>query len=354
MVMSKIAAKEGRFRLGITHGDVNGIGYEVILKALSDNRMVEMLTPVVYGSGKVASYYRKTVNIPDFQFNIISKIQEASPRKPNLLNITDQEIKIELGQPTTIGGEMALLSMEKVIADFDAGELDAIVTAPIHKKSIQSESFRFPGHTEYFANHFNIKDYLMLMVFQGLRIGMVTGHIPLQKVAASITEELILRKLAILQKSLIQDFAVRKPKIAVLGLNPHAGDEGLLGDEENQVIIPAIAKANEMGILAFGPYPADGFFGSVSFRHFDGVLAMYHDQGLAPFKTMAFHEGVNFTAGLPLIRTSPVHGTGFTMAGKDQASADSFRQAMLLALDIHRNRLMYQELTEDPVPAGTE
>lgn len=353
-MMTKTTAKESRFRIGISHGDVNGIGYEVILKTLSDNRILEMMTPVVYGSAKVASYYRKTINIPDFQFNIIHKVVEANPRKANLINITDQEIKIEMGQLNATGGVMAVMSIQQALADFDAGELDALVTAPINKKSIQSEAFHFPGHTEFLANHFNIKNFLMLMVHQNLRVGMVTGHIPLSQVPGTITEELILRKLAILQKSLIQDFGIRKPKIAVLGVNPHAGDDGIIGEEEIQVIKPAIEKANEMDMLAFGPYPADGFFGAMAFRKFDAVLAMYHDQGLIAFKTLGFHEGVNYTAGLPLIRTSPAHGTGFEITGKDQASPDSFRQAMLLALDIHRNRLMYQELTEDPLPAGNE
>lgn len=350
--MNKTPAKENRFRIAISHGDVNGIGYEIILKTLSDNRVLEMLSPVVYGSAKVASYYRKTINIPDFQFNIIHKISEANPRKANLLNITDQEIKIDMGQLTQTGGEMALLSLQEILSDFDKGEIDALVTAPINKKSMQSEHFSFPGHTEYLANHFKIKDFLMLLVHQNLRIGVVTGHLPLSRVADAITEELILRKLAILQKSLVQDFAIRKPRIAVLGVNPHAGDEGVIGQEEIQVIKPALVKANDMGILAFGPYPADGFFGVMSYLKFDAVLAMYHDQGLIAFKILGFQDGVNYTAGLPLIRTSPDHGTGFDIVGKDQASPDSFRQAMMLALDIHRNRMMYQELTQDPLPAG--
>lgn len=343
--------QEDRIRIGITQGDINGIGYEVIIKTLADNRIIENNIAIVYGVSKVASYHRKAVDVPaEFTFNLIKSADVAHPKRANIINVFDKEVKIDLGQSTENGGYMALLSLKAAIQDIRENKIDVLVTAPINKYNIQSEDFNFPGHTEYLAQHFGIDKYLMLMVSNGLRIGVATGHVSLKNVAKMITEELIMEKLRIMNDSLIKDFNIRKPKIAVLGLNPHAGDRGLIGEEEQKVIIPTIQKAFAEGIMAFGPYPADGFFGNSEYTKFDGVLAMYHDQGLIPFKTLSFKHGVNFTAGLPIIRTSPAHGTAYELAGKNIASHDSFREAMYLACDIYKNRKLYEELTVKPLP----
>jgi len=336
-------AKESRFRLGITHGDVNGIGYEVILKALSDQRMLESMTPIIYGSSKAASYHRKTIKT-NVNFQSIQHLDEASAKAVNVLNVTNEEIRIELGTTSPASGEIAVLALRRAMTDLKEGRIDAMVTAPIDKKAVQSESFRYSGHTEFLAAETAVKDYLMLMVSPQLRIGMVTGHIPLSSVAGALTQEKIESKLNILDYSLRQDFGVIRPRIAVLGLNPHASDDGLLGEEEHKIISPVIERANASGKLVFGPYPSDGFFGAMGHLKFDGVLAMYHDQGLIPFKLTAFHEGVNFTAGLPVIRTSPAHGTAFDIAGKDIANHDSMLQAIFLAQQIYENRLAFLEL----------
>jgi len=342
--MEQQAEKEKRIRIGITHGDVNGISYEIIIKTLQDQRLMELYTIVVYGSSKVASYHRKVLNINDFNFNLVKKADQAHPRRPNIVNIHDEEIKIDLGKSTPIAGELAFLSLEAATEDLIRKDIDVIVTAPINKKNIQSPGFTFPGHTEYFAGKFNTEDYLMLMINNVLRIGVVTGHIPVSKVAEVLTTDLILRKIRVMNHSLMRDFGIVKPRIAVLSLNPHAGDEGLIGTEETTVIQPAIEKAYGQNIMAFGPYPADGFFGSSSFKKFDGILAMYHDQGMVPFKLMSFDEGVNFTAGLPVIRTSPAHGTAYDLAGKNEASPEAFRNALYMAGDIYMHRMEYDEL----------
>ena len=336
--------KERRVRIGITHGDVNGIGYEIIIKTLQDQRLMELYTIVVYGSSKVASYHRKVLNINEFNFNLIKKADQAHPRRPNLINIHDEEIKIDLGKSTPIAGELALLSLEAACEDLQNNLIDVIITAPINKKNIQSPGFSFTGHTEYLAQKFKAENCLMLMINNVLRIGVVTGHIPLSKVKETITTEMILGKIQVMNNTLMRDFGIVKPRIAVLALNPHAGDDGLLGDEEKTVIIPAIEKAYEKNILAFGPYPADGFFGATGFRNFDGILAMYHDQGMVPFKLMSFDEGVNYTAGLPVIRTSPAHGTAYDLAGKNEASPEAFRNALYMAGDIFIKRMEYDEL----------
>lgn len=342
--MNEIAEKERKIVVGITHGDINGIGYEIIIKALMDSRMTELFTPVVYGTAKVASYYRKTLNINDFSFNIIRKADQANPRKANMVNLMDQEVKIDLGISTQVAGELSFLALEAATDDLKNGLIDVLVTAPINKKNIQEAGFHFPGHTEYLESKFPSDGYLMLMVGPTLRIGVVTGHIPLSEVPAHITVENILNKLTVLNRSLVQDFGITRPKIALLGLNPHAGEEGLLGKEEKEVILPAIVKAKESGILSFGPFPADGFFGFNDHSKYDGVLAMYHDQGMIAFKTLSYQEGVNYTAGLPFVRTSPAHGTAYELAGKDMASPDSLRQAIYLACDIHKTRKMNKEL----------
>ncbi|MCK9421899.1 MAG: 4-hydroxythreonine-4-phosphate dehydrogenase PdxA [Bacteroidales bacterium] len=353
--MEQTTEKEKRIRVGITHGDVNGISYEIIIKTLQDQRLMELYTIVVYGSSKVASYHRKTLNINDFNFNLVKKADQAHPRRPNIVNIHDEEIKIDLGKSTSIAGELALLSLEAATDDLLKNNIDVVVTAPINKKNIQSANFPFPGHTEYFAKKFSADDYLMLMINKVIRIGMVTGHIPLGSVRDALSEELILRKIRVMNHSLMRDFGVIKPRIAILALNPHAGDNGLLGDEEKTIIQPAIDKAYNQNILAFGPYPADGFFGAGSFKNFDGILAMYHDQGMTPFKVMTFEEGVNFTAGLSIVRTSPAHGTAYDLAGKNEASPESFRNALYMACDIYMNRLEYDALHSNVLqPAGPE
>lgn len=347
--MNEVPEKEKRINVGITHGDINGIGYEIIMKALMDQRMIEMFTPIVYGTAKVASYYRKALNFNEFSFNIIRKADQAHSRKPNMVNLMDQEVKIDLGISTQVAGELAFMALEAATEDLKNGSIDVLVTAPINKKNIQEAGFNFPGHTEYLESKFPSDGHLMLMVTQNLRIGVVTGHIPLHEVAGQITVERISKKIKILNQSLIQDFGINKPKIALLGLNPHAGEDGLLGNEEKEVIIPAIEKAREKGMLVYGPFPADGFFGFENHSKYDGVLAMYHDQGMIPFKALSYHEGVNFTAGLPYVRTSPAHGTAYDLAGKDLASPDSMRQAIYLALDIYKTRKMNKDLQDNAV-----
>jgi 4-hydroxythreonine-4-phosphate dehydrogenase len=335
--------------VGISHGDINGIGYEVIIKALMDSTINEICVPVVYGSPKVAAYHRKALNINNFSFNNIRSAEEANPKKANLINCLDDNIRVELGKSTPQGGEAALISLEKAVSDLVSGKIDVLVTAPIDKKNIQSEQFQFKGHTEYLKSRAGADDVLMFMISESLRIGVATGHMPLKDVPGMITADLILKKLRLMNQSLILDFGIRKPRIAVLGLNPHAGEDSLLGTEEAEVIAPAIQQALKEDMLIFGPFPADGFFGAGSFSKFDGILAMYHDQGLTPFKALSFDTGVNFTAGLSFIRTSPVHGTAFQIAGKGEASENSFRQSVYLACDIFRNRQMYAEITRNPL-----
>lgn len=341
---------DGKVVVGITQGDINGIGYEVIIKTLSDNRVNDFCVPVVYGSPKVAAYHRKAINMENFNFNQIKDITEVNARKTNIINCMDDNVRVELGKVTEVAGEGSVLSIEAAIADLKNGKLDVLLTSPINKQNVQSTKFSFPGHTEYLASTFDTKDVLMLLVSDIMRVGVVTGHIPLSEVPRSINKELILKKLRLLNSALLKDFGIRKPRIAVLGLNPHAGDAGVLGNEEQEIIIPAIKQANEEGIVAVGPYPADGFFGADNFAKFDAILAMYHDQGLAPFKSLAFDSGVNYTAGLPIVRTSPSHGTAFEIAGQSKASENSFRNALFLAIDIHKNRLEYEELTKNPLP----
>ncbi len=338
-----------KIRLGISHGDINGIGYEIIFKTLSDIRMFDMCTPIIYGSSKVAAYHRKTLNISNFNLNNIKDANEAHAKRVNIINCVDDNIRVELGKETKMGGEAAYAALSLAVEDLKNGKIDVLVTAPIHKKNIQSDNFKFPGHTEYLQKEFNAKESLMFLVSDVLKVGVVTGHIPLNAVSKAITKEKIISKLKIMNKSLKEDFTIRKPKIAVLGLNPHSGDNGLIGKEEQDVIIPAIEEAKQQGIVALGPYPADGFFGSNNLSKFDAVLAMYHDQGLTPFKTIAFSSGVNFTAGLPYVRTSPDHGTAFEIAGQGVADEESFRQAIYVALDVFKNRTSFQELSKDPL-----
>ncbi len=338
-------------KVGITQGDINGIGYEIILKTLSDPRFVELCTPVVYGSAKVAAYHRKALDMEPVNFNIVTSAEQVMDGQNNLINCVDDEVKVEIGRATEQAGEAALAALECAVEDLANGDIDVLITAPINKFTMQSETFSFPGHTEYLEEKLADEDEkaLMILLTEELRVALVTGHMPITQVAPSITEELILEKINIFAHSLQHDFGIRKPRIAVLSLNPHAGECGLLGDEEQHIIQPAIEKANKSGILCFGPYATDGFFGTQRYKHFDGVLAMYHDQALAPFKALAMDEGVNFTAGLQYIRTSPDHGTAYDIAGKNEASANSFRQAIYTAIDVYRNRMFDDEAHASPL-----
>lgn len=324
--------------IGISIGDINGIGPEVVIKALSDNKMFRYFTPVIYGSAKVLSFYRKSLNQNNFNFTPISSIKEVNHRKVNVINCWPDQIEINPGVSNEEGGKCAFDALEKAAEDLKAGEIQALVTAPINKLNIQSDSFKFPGHTEYLAEKAEAKDSLMFMVSEHLRVGVLSGHIPLKDVAAQVEQKKIEHKLKMMLASLKKDFGIQKPKIAVLGLNPHAGEDGLLGTEDKDIITPAIMSMKEKGHIIMGPYPADGFFGNGEFKKFDATLAMYHDQGLIPFKSLTFASGVNFTAGLPFVRTSPDHGTAYAIAGKDLADESSMRTAIFAALDISNYR----------------
>lgn len=336
-----------KLKIGISIGDVNGIGLEVVIKTLADPKILDYCTPIVYGHTKVASFHRKALNLGDFSFNVITSPDQVNPKRANLINCWEEDVKIELGQSTPTGGKYAFLSLEKAVTDLVAGTIDALVTAPINKHNIQSDSFSFAGHTEYLQERAGGQDSLMFLVSDDLKVGVVTGHIPVGEIAQKITVGGIVSKLKLMNESLKKDFWIRKPKIAVLGLNPHAGDNGLIGSEELTTIIPAIKEAQALGILAMGPYAADGFFANGSYLKFDAVLAMYHDQGLIPFKQIAFENGVNFTAGLNIIRTSPDHGTAYDIAGKNQASEISFREALFSAIHIVKHRRESAQLQEN-------
>ena len=342
-------SEKNRIRVGITQGDINGVGYEVIFKAFSNTEMFDICTPIVYGSPKVAAYHRKAID-SQTGFTIINSATEAHRGKLNILACVDDELKVELGNPTEDAGKAALASLERALADYREGLIDVLVTAPINKHTIQAENFHFPGHTEYIQERAGEGEKaLMILMKDELRVALVTGHLPVKSISSAITKELIQEKLTIFEHSLSRDFRIEKPRIAVLALNPHAGDNGLLGTEEQDIIIPALAEMKEKGMFCYGPYPADGFFGSEQYTHFDGILAMYHDQGLAPFKALAMEEGVNYTAGLPIVRTSPAHGTAYDIAGKGVASAASLRHAIYTALDICRNRDAYDEARQNPL-----
>ena len=332
-------AENKNFTIGITQGDINGIGYEVIIKSLSDNRIMEMCTPVVYGLSKVASYHKKYMEMPDFTFQYTKTAEQLSTKRPNLINLYEEEVKIDLGTSTKIAGQMAERSLYAAGRDLKNKLIDAIVTAPVNKNNIQSEKFKFPGHTAFFEHYFGGKEFpaLMLMVAENLRVGFATNYMPVKEVAGNLTTEALVQKLEILNRSLKQDFALNNPKIAVLSFNPHNGDDGILGDEDQKIVQPAVAQAFHNGINAFGPFSADGFFASGAYTKFDAVLAMYYDQGMIPFKLLG-KNGVNFTAGLPIVRTAPAHGTAYDIAGKNIADPQSMRNAIYLAIDILRNR----------------
>lgn len=340
-------------KIGITHGDFNGVGYEVILKALSDDRILELFTPVVYGIPALAEWYSKPLDIPAIHWNVIKESADAKPGVYNLVDVSVDGVvpKVKAGESTPEAGAAALKALEAAVEALKEEDIDALVTAPINKNNIQSEDFHFPGHTEYLEDRLGDEGdkALMILCAGGLRVALVTAHVPLADVSQAITKELIIEKLAIFNESLMRDFGITHPHIAVLSVNPHAGDHGVIGTEDDGVVTPAIAEVRQEGIQAFGPYPADGFFGAGHYRKFDGVLAMYHDQGLIPFKTISMDEGVNFTAGLPYVRTSPDHGTGYDIAGHGKASEESLRAAIYTAMDIVRNRARYDEARENPL-----
>jgi len=342
--MTKI--KSTKIKLGISIGDPNGIGIEVILKTLSDNRLMELFTPLIFGAKNIILSQAKTLEIQDLKFNFIDSIEDLKSGQINVMSVCDESFKHSFGEESNESGKISFQSLSAAVASLKSSEIDALITAPINKNAIQSPNFEFPGHTEYLQNEDKATDSLMLMLSDTARIGVVTGHVPLREVGKQLSAELILAKLFILNKSLKDDFSIRKPKIAVMGLNPHAGDNGLLGKEEQEIIIPAINQAKSIGILAFGPYAADGFFGSNAYSKFDGILAMYHDQGLIPAKSFSFGTGVNFTAGLSFVRTSPDHGTAFEIAGQGIANEGSFRAAMYTAAELCKNRNLNAELAE--------
>jgi 4-hydroxythreonine-4-phosphate dehydrogenase len=337
--------KSEKITLGISIGDFNGVGIEIILKTFLDKRMFDFCTPVLFGSAKLITAYKKNMDI-NLLFNGIRHVDAAIQGKFNVLNLWKDEFEVNLGTPTAESGKYAFLSLEAATEALAKGEIDLLVTAPINKENIQSEEFKFPGHTEYLESKLNGKS-LMILMADTLRIGLITGHSPVSKVAESITPELIKEKVAILYETLVQDFAISKPKIAILGLNPHCGDHGVIGAEDDEMIRPTIAEIQNEGKLVYGPYAADGFFGSESYKNFDAILAMYHDQGLAPFKALSFGEGVNFTAGLNKVRTSPDHGTAYDIAGKDLANINSFKEAVFSGIQIFKTRREYNSLTEN-------
>lgn len=342
--------QERKIRVAITQGDTNGVGYEVILKVFADPEMLELCTPIIYGSPKIAAYHRKALDL-ETNFSIINSAEEMRDGRLNLLTCFDEEIKIELGQPSQEAGQAALMALDRVMTDFRSGFYDVLVTAPINKATIQSPGFQFPGHTEYIETSVGDgQKALMILMNDSLRVALVTTHLPVKDIAKAITKEAIVEKATVFHQALKRDFRVSSPRIAVLSLNPHAGDDGLLGSEEKDVIAPAIEELAAKGVQAFGPYAADGFFGSGTYDHFDGVLAMYHDQGLAPFKAIALESGVNYTAGLPIVRTSPDHGTAYDIAGQGCADENSMRQAIYTAIDVFRNRQFYDEPLQNPLP----
>ncbi|MEG1616584.1 MAG: 4-hydroxythreonine-4-phosphate dehydrogenase PdxA [Bacteroidales bacterium] len=339
-----------KIRVGITQGDINGVGYEVILKTLAEPRIAEICTPIVFGSSKVAAYHRKALELPPVNFNIINSASEALEGKLNMVNCVDDDVKVELSKSTPAAGEASLQALELALQEWENGNIDVLVTAPINKNNIQSSEFDFPGHTEYLEMKCGKgRKSLMILMQDTLRVALVTTHVPVSEIAPLITKENVLEKIKILNNVLKQDFGIQRPRIAVLALNPHAGENGLLGNEEEKEIIPALKEAQEQGVLCFGPYAADGFFGAGKYTHFDAVLAMYHDQGLAPFKIVAMDEGVNFTAGLPIIRTSPAHGTAYDIAGQNKASEVSFRHAIYTAIDVFNARNQYKEMRANPL-----
>jgi 4-hydroxythreonine-4-phosphate dehydrogenase len=337
-----------QIKIGITLGDINGIGPEVVIKALQDNRILTNCTVIIYGSTKVLAAHNKTIE-GEFAYQSIKESEKPDPKKINVINCWTEEVPVEFGKQTLHGGQCAFKALEEATKDLAAGKIDVLVTAPISKENIQNAGFQFPGHTEYLAAMANEKEALMMMVSDNLRVALVSAHLSLKDAVSQLTKEKIINKVLAVESSLKKDFKIIRPKIAVLGLNPHAGEKGTLGKEEIEIINPAIVELSSKGVLAYGPYPSDGFFGSAAIGQFDAIVAMYHDQGLTPFKALAFDTGVNFTAGLPIVRTSPDHGTAFDIAGQNKASEQSMRNAIYLAMDVFTNRQFFKEINANPL-----
>ena len=338
-------------KVGITHGDINGISYEIVIKTFAgqNNKMTELCTPILYGSPKVLSHYKNTLEIKHINANTIKSAYNAQPKQLNIVNCIEDEVKLDIGQLTTQAGAATVSALEKATADQKEGLFDVLVTAPINKENVKICLPNFSGHTEYLQEKFNSDEVLMMMVHGNVRIAVATTHISLDKVSAKITPELIEKKVKLFEKSLLEDFTIRKGRIAILGLNPHSGDNGAIGTEDRDIITPTINKLKDNGYNVFGPFPADGFFGSNEYTKYDAILAMYHDQGMIPFKLLAQGAGVNFTAGLSVVRTSPAHGTAFGLAGANKANEASMRDAIYLGIDIYRNRLQHAEITANPL-----
>lgn len=345
------AKAERPIRVGITQGDTNGVGYELIFKTFADSELLELFTPIVYGHVKVATYHRKALGL-NTPFTVIKSVDEAVDGQLNFVNVSDDEIKVEFGKLSPEAGHAAYMALEQVVSDVKDGKIDVVVTAPINKASIQSSNFHFLGHTEYLYDRLgkSVSEPLMILCNDFMRVALTTTHLPVSEIAYSVTSDRVEHKIRALYESLVSDFNVSAPRVAVLALNPHAGDNGVLGHEEKDVIIPVIKSLSAAGLNCYGPFAADGFFGAGLYRHFDGVLAMYHDQALAPFKALSMGNGVNFTSGLTVIRTSPDHGTAYDIAGKGVANPDSFRKAIYCAIDLFRNRKAYDEAHANPLP----
>jgi 4-hydroxythreonine-4-phosphate dehydrogenase len=341
-----------KIRIGVTHGDFNGINYEIIMKTFSDSAMNEFFIPVIYGSSKAAAYYRKTLDMENFSFNVITDANDANLKRTNIINVVDN-VKVEMGFPSQLAGISSIKALDMAVDDLQAGKIDVIVTCPINKSAVCSTSSNFLGQTEYFADKFDVKDFAVLMINELMRVGFVTGNIPLEEVLKTLNKDLIINKLSLINESLKNDFLIRAPRIAVLSLNPHAGNEGLKGREEVEIICPAIEEAKQSGILAFGTYSADEFFASSDFSSFDAVLAMYHDQGMIPFKSIGLSGGVVYTAGLPIVRTSPAHGTKYDLTGKGIVTPASLRNALFLAMEIFKNRKTQDEISVNTLKIRT-
>lgn len=344
----EVPSSKRNIRVAITHGDTNGVGYELIFKTFAEPDMFDLCTPIVYGSAKIAAYHRKAIN-SETNYRVIEQAEEALPGQLNLLNCFDKEILITLGRPSTDAGEAAFVALEAAVADLKAGKVDVLVTAPINKATIQSENFNFHGHTEYLQSKME-GESLMILTNEMMRVALVTTHLAVKDIAAAITKEAVEKKVRQLYSVLRHDYLISAPRIAVFGLNPHNGDAGAIGTEDDEIITTVIRELQEGGMPVFGPYSADGFFGAGHFTKFDGILAMYHDQGLAPFKALSMEDGVNYTAGLEFVRTSPDHGVAYDIAGKGIASESSFRQALYAAIDIYHNRKIDHEATQNPLP----
>ncbi|MCG2417470.1 4-hydroxythreonine-4-phosphate dehydrogenase PdxA [Aequorivita sp. F47161] len=340
-------SSEDKIVVGISIGDINGIGSEIILKTFEDSRMLEFCTPVIFASVKLMSFFKKHFET-DINFHGIDKIEDCIPKKINVLNVWKEHVEVTFGEETAVGGEYAIKSLKAAVAALKENKIDALVTAPINKANIQSEDFNFPGHTDYLAQELE-GESLMLLISENLRVGLLTDHVAVKDVVSNITRERIDKKINTIYHTLVEDFGIEKPKVAVLGINPHTGDNGVIGDEDDTILRPALDNIRKNGKMVFGPYAADSFFGSGNYKNFDAIIASYHDQGLVPFKTLAFGKGVNFTAGLNRIRTSPDHGTAYDLAGKNEANFESFREAVFSAVSIYKTRIDYKEISKNPL-----